>query len=203
MGNKTLMVPKNPQNPQNPQIPSIPSLNLPCKMANGVDDRPFACEFRFDKLEILGKDGILLATVTKQNVSVSVPSAKAKKTALVNGLMMVFYPAKAYFTWINPPAFPVQSGYLIERSTGANGTAASFVNTLLTGIPISAVVGTKKTVAFDLAWPYNANGGALYQVHLENDVTTNMQLPKPGTELEMHDKAEASMLVSAKLVPPL
>ena len=169
----------------------------PCKMANGVDDRPFPCEFHFDKLEIYGKNGLLLATVTSENSTISLPFRQAKG---VPSSTVITYSAKAYFSRINLPSFPVKKGYLLERSGGVNATENTDVTTLLTGIAIGNTLGKVKPVTFNLTWPHTASGEALFAVHIENDVTKNHFMPKPGTTLAMHDIAEATMIVNPQLV---
>ncbi|MEZ0539950.1 hypothetical protein [Fibrella arboris] len=181
----TLQVPKNPK---------LPVLNLPCKMANGVDDRPFACEFRLDRLEFLGKDGSLLGTVKRTNAHVSLPLNQAKKTPAGQ----ITYAVKAYLTRINKPSFPVNKGYLIQSCAGVACTAAQYSDmiTQLTGLQIPATLGKQTVVPFDLTWAYSKGNESLFQMYLENDVTANMLTPKPGTVLAMSDKAEASMIVA-------
>lgn len=61
----------------------IPPLTLACQLTNGKD-RPYACEFSFDKLEFYGNDGSLLGTakrVAGQPKPTQLPFTKAKKSA--------------------------------------------------------------------------------------------------------------------------
>ena len=182
---------------QMPKHPKLPPMNLPCKMANGVDDRPFPCEFSFDRLEFYGKNGVLLGTVKHTNVHVSLALNQAKKTPPGK----VTYSVKAYFTRINKPSFPVQKGYLIRSCAGVSCTEAQFdgIITQLTGIQMPSNIGKQTVVPFDLTWVYSKGNDGLFQVYIENDVTTNKQKPKPGTVMAMSDKAEASMIVTTTI----
>ncbi|WP_375446799.1 hypothetical protein [uncultured Fibrella sp.] len=194
--NLTLQVPKNPK---------IPPLNLPCKMANGLD-RPFACEFRFDRLDFIGNDGKLLGSVVPKKVTLTLPFGKAKKTPPAGQDGPITYAVKGYFTRINKATFPVNKGYLIQSCPGPQCFDAQFtdISTLVTGLQIPATVGKQTMVPFDLTFAYRKGkeDELVVGVYLQNDVTTNSIKPKPGTVVAMHDKAEASTLLAPIVKKP-
>lgn len=143
----TLQVPKNPK---------IPPLNLPCKMANGVDDRPFACEFRFDRLEFIGNDGNVLGSVLPKKVTLTLPFSKAKKAPPAGQDGPITYAVRGYFTRINKPTFAVKKGYLIQSCPGTQCVDAQFtdISTLVNGLQIPSDIGKQTVVPFDLTFAY-------------------------------------------------
>lgn len=188
-------VPQTPTNPQVPKNPKIPPLNLACKLTNG-QNRPYACEFRFDRLEFIGNDGSLLATVKKvsgQPAPTLLPFNKAKKSTPPGQVGPITYTAKAYFTRQNKPSFAVVKGYQIRSCLVMACLQSDNISTLISGIKMPADVSGQAVVAFDMTWVYNKKGGGTmigpHELYMENDVTTT-KFPFTAN-VTMRDKSEA------------
>ncbi|GAB3802004.1 hypothetical protein GCM10028819_30430 [Spirosoma humi] len=172
----------------------IPPLNLPCKLTNGKD-RPYACEFSFDKLEFYGNDGSLLGTakrVAGQPQPIQLPFTKAKKSAPAGQSGPITYTVKAYFTRRNKPAFPVSKGYQIRTCNVTYCLQSDQTSVALSAISMPAGINEKAVVTFDLQWIYGKKDGLMLgprELYIENDVTTTKF--KVSTEFTMRDKSEA------------
>ena len=172
----------------------IPPLNLPCKLTSGKD-RPYACEFSFDKLEFYGNDGSLLGTVKPakgQLASTSLPFTKAKSSAPAGQSGLITYTVKAYFTRRNKPAFPVVKGYQIRTCKVTSCLQSDQISTALSAIAMPAGLGDQAIITFDLQWLYGKKDGLMIgprEVYIENDATTTKF--KFSTEYTMRDKSEA------------
>ncbi|GAB3780199.1 hypothetical protein GCM10028818_31930 [Spirosoma horti] len=172
----------------------IPPLNLACKLTSGKD-RPYACEFSFDKLEFYGNDGSLLGTVKPVNGQPKptlLPFTKAKKSAPAGQSGLITYTVKAYFTRRNKPAFPVDKGYQIRTCKVTSCLQSDQISTALSAITMPAGLNDKSVITFDLEWLYGKKDGLMIgprEVYIENDVTTTKF--KFSTEFTMRDKSEA------------
>jgi hypothetical protein len=172
----------------------IPTLNLPCKLTNGKD-RPFACEFSFDRLEFIGNDGSVLATVKPvigQPKPTILPFDKAKKSAPSGKAGPITYTAKAYFTRRNNPSFPVTKGYQIRSCLVMACLQSDNISTLISGIQMPAKLLEKAVVTFDMTWTYGKKEGMMigpHELYIENDVTTTKFAF--NAQNTMRDKSEA------------
>ena len=155
----------------------IPPLNLPCKLSNGKD-RPFACEFSFDRLEFYGNDGSLLGTVKPiigQPKPTKLPFLKAKKWAPAGAAGQITYTVKAYFTRRNKPAFPVSKGYQIRTCKVSACLQSDEISTVLSGVKMPAGINDQAILTFDLTWLYGKKDSMMigpHEIYIENDVTT-------------------------------
>ncbi|GAB4008485.1 hypothetical protein GCM10028808_14710 [Spirosoma migulaei] len=172
----------------------IPPLNLPCKLTDGKD-RPYACEFSFDKLEFYGNDGSLLGTVKPvkgQPAITLLPFYKAKKSAPAGQGGLITYTVKAYFTRRNTPAFPVGKGYQIRTCKVTACLPSDEISTVVSGVAMPAGLNDQAILTFDLSWIYSKKDGLMigpHEVYLENDVTTTKFTTSVQTPLR--DRAEA------------
>ncbi len=180
----------------------IPTLNLPCKLTNGKD-RPFPCEFSFDKLEYYGNDGSLLATAKPakgQAPFTPIPFNKAKKSAPAGQTGLITYTVKAYFTRRNKPAFPVSKGYQIRSCNVTACLQSDQISTALAGQTMPAGLGDKAIVTFDLSWVYGKKDGVMigpHELYIENDVTTTKFAF--SAQNTMRDKSEAWLVINPQI----
>lgn len=176
------------------KLQKIPPILLPCKLTNGKD-RPYACEFSFDKLEFYGNDGSLLGTVKPakgQPAITQLPFNKAKKSAPAGQGGLITYTVKAYFTRRNTPTFPVNKGYQIRTCKVTACLPSDDISTVVSGITMPAGINDQAIQTFDLSWIYSKKDGLMigpHEVYLENDVTS----AKMGASVQtpIRDRAEA------------
>ena len=172
----------------------IPPLNLPCKLTSG-QDRPYACEFSFDKLEFYGNDGSLLGTVKPvkgQPKPTPLPFTKAKSSAPAGQSGLITYTVKAYFTRRNKPAFPVNKGYQIRTCKVTSCLQSDQISTASEAIKMPTGINDQAVITFDLQWIYGKKDGLMIgprELYIENDVTTTKF--KFSTQYTMRDKSEA------------
>lgn len=181
----------------------IPTLNLPCKLTNG-QDRPYACEFSFDKLEFYGKDGSLLGTAKRvsngQPKPTPLPFTKAKSSAPAGQSGLITYTVKAYFTRRNKPAFPVDKGYQIRTCKVTSCLQSDQISTALSAIKMPSAINEKTVISFDLQWVYGKKDGLMIgprELYIENDVTTTKF--KFSTQYTMRDKSEAWINIDPRI----
>ncbi|QMW02868.1 hypothetical protein [Spirosoma foliorum] len=176
------------------KLQKIPPILLPCKLTNGKD-RPYACEFSFDKLEFYGNDGSLLGTVKPvkgQPAITPLPFNKAKKSAPAGQGGQITYTVKAYFTRRNTPAFPVSKGYQVRTCKVTSCLPSDEISTVLSSVAMPAGINDQAILTFDLSWIYSKKDGLMigpHEVYLENDVTTTKMSMSVQTPLR--DRAEA------------
>lgn len=172
----------------------IPPLNLPCKLTNG-QERPYACEFSFDKLEFYGNDGSLLGTAKPakgKSAPISLPFTKAKSSAPAGQSGPITYTVKAYFTRRNKPAFSPSKGYQIRTCKVTSCLQSDQLSTALSAITMPAGINDQAIITFDLQWLYGKKDGLMIgprELYIENDVTTTKF--KVSTDYNMRDKSEA------------
>lgn len=195
---KVTKTPKPTNKPGDLKPAPILKTSIRCKMSDGKD-RPFPCEFSFDKLEVYAKDGSLIGEMTREAPKLVIPLQKAKKGPAPGGLGPATYTVKAYFTRWNTPAFPAAEGY---RLTGCNATNCGSKDPLMPifdGKPLSLSVQGKTVETFDLTWLYNPGSGQLsgpHALYLENKLTAN----QPGLGDNMVNRSEAWLIISPQIV---
>ncbi|MVM30697.1 hypothetical protein GO755_11700 [Spirosoma sp. HMF4905] len=174
----------------------LPPLSLSCKLTNGKD-RPYACEFSFDKLEFYGNDGSLLGTVKPllnggQPNFTQLPFLKAKKSAPAGQTGQITYTVKAYFTRRNKPSFPVNKGYQIRSCKVTSCLPSDEISTVLSAIAMPVGINDQAILTFDLSWIYGKKDGLMlgpHELYIENDVTTTKFALSAQNPLR--DRAEA------------
>lgn len=169
-------------------------------MSNG-QPRAFACEFAIIDMQVIGKNGVLLATLTPPaNVNASTPVISIKKSASSNskegagGSGSLDYRIVLRYRRIAKPAFPATQYTISTAHVDHPSTPSELsVKYTFTDVP-GKLPGPVQTYDFIVTLGYSGgnspslNGGDLRYIQLTNPATFE-KVKSPMNELS--DRAEA------------
>lgn len=195
---KVSKTPKTTNKPGDFRPASTLKIQTRCKMVDGKD-RPYPCEFSFDKLEVYAKDGSLIGEMTHEKPGLNLPLQKAKQGPDPGSAGAVMYTVKAYITRLHAPAFSAAEGYRLTACQTTNCSSKDILIPIFDGNPLSLFVTGLTIETFDLRWQYDSPSGKLIgpqALYLENKVTAN----KPILTDNMASRAEAMLIIAPKIV---